>query len=70
MRLERAPARVGIAIIPGVTTSSCNPRRIGFPIYSTFQLQIEYSILSGTFDTNYSAGQEKLETSNSILILF
>jgi precorrin-3B methylase len=41
MRLERAPARVGIAIIPGVTTSSCNPRRIGFPIYSTFQLQIE-----------------------------
>jgi len=44
--------------------------RIGLPIHSTFQLQIEYSILSGTFGTNHSPGGEELEDSNSILILF
>ena len=52
------------------SSSSCNRRRIGFPIYSAFQLQIEYYILSGTFVTNQSAGQEILENSNYILILF
>jgi hypothetical protein len=33
-------------------------------------LQIEYAILSEPFDTDYSAGQKKLEYSNPILILF
>jgi hypothetical protein len=37
--------------------SSFSPRRIEFPIYLTFQLQC--SILSGTFDTDHSAGVKK-----------
>ena len=45
-------------------------RRIGFSIYLTFQLKIEYPILAATFGTHHSAGQEKLEISNSILTLF
>ena len=44
-----------IQTLPSVmVTSSCNPWRIGFPIYSTFQLQIKYSILSRTFEIDHS----------------
>ena len=42
----------------------------GVPIYSTFQLQIKSSNSSENIRTDRLAGQEKLENSNSILILF
>ena len=44
-----------------------NPWRPGS---RSIQLEIEYSTLSGTLGTNHSPGGEKLEDSNSILILF
>jgi hypothetical protein len=55
---------------PFPIVTSRNPRGVEFLIYSTFQLQIEYSILSWTFETNSRASQGKLRNSNSFLILF
>jgi pyrrolidone-carboxylate peptidase len=57
-------------IVQGGLDPFLSPWRIELPIHSILHLQIEYSILPGTFDTNESALREKLETSNPVLILF